>query len=130
MSGFLMGCSKAPSELMRQRLEGRILFFGVTANEKIIGYVTAPDAAITREFLSREFEKTGVFSDLTPALETEEDEKQSLLSKLKEIYEAGWVHSQKLTVSGFSEPYNAPNGGGYTLEALLGSCLMDLHRII
>ena len=120
MSGFLMGCSKAPSELMRQRLEGRVLFFGVTANETIIGYVSAPEAAITREFLSRDFDKTGVFSDLTPVLENEKDEKQSLLSKLKEIYEAGWVHSQKLTVSGLSEPYNAPNGGGYTLEALLG----------
>ena len=120
MSGFLMGCSKAPSELMRQRLEGRVLFFGVTEDEKIIGYVSAPDAALTKEFLYREFSKTGVFSDMTALLKAGDNSKSELLVKLQEIIETGWIPSQRLSKSGTAKPYRAQNGGGYTLEALLG----------
>ena len=120
MSGLLMGCTEAPSALMRQRLEGRILFFGVAEYEKIIGYVSAPDVALTKEFLSLEFSKTGVFSDLTSLLAAGDNSKQNLLNRLEEINRLGWVPSQKLSALGVSEPYSAPNGGGYTLEALLG----------
>ena len=34
MSGFLMGCSKAPSELMRQRLEGEFCFSALRKMKK------------------------------------------------------------------------------------------------
>ncbi len=120
MSGFLKGCSKAPSELMRQRIGGRILFFGVTQNEKIIGYVSAPEAHLSKEFTAREFSKTGVFSDLTSQLKKGEDSKQSLLRKLQDIVDKGWIPSQRLSASGTPKPYSAPNGGGYTLESMLG----------
>lgn len=120
MSGFLKGCSKAPSELMRQRLEGRVLFFGVTNDEKIIGYVSAPDDNLTKEFLSHEFSKAGVFSDITALLKDGENSKSELLAKLQEIIETGWVPSQRLSKSGTAKPYRAQNAGGYTLEALLG----------
>lgn len=119
MSGFLKGCSTAPSELMRQRLEGRVLFFGITEDKKIIGYVSAPGAALTKEFLSREFSKTGVFSDMTALLKADDNSKSKLLVKLQEIIETGWVPSQRLSKSGTTKPYRAQNGGGYTLEALL-----------
>ena len=120
MSGFLMNCSRAPSVLMRQRLEGRVLFFGITEDEEIIGYVSAPDAGLTKEFLSREFSKTGVFSDMTAFLKAGDNSKSELLVKLQKIVEAGWIPSQRLYTSGTAKPYRAQNAGGYTLEALLG----------
>ena len=42
-SGFLKGCVKAPSNLMTQRLSGRLLFFSVTKEGVVLGYVTAPN---------------------------------------------------------------------------------------
>ena len=53
--GLSDGCSKAPSELMRQRLGEDSIF--ELQQMKNHYYVTAPDAVTTREFLSREFEK-------------------------------------------------------------------------
>ena len=63
--------------------------------------------------------KNRSFLRLPPMLETEEDEKQSLLSKLKEIYEAGWVHSKSSPFSAF-QSLTMHQMVGYTLEALLG----------
>src|SRR5690554_5909605 len=48
-SGFLAGCQNAPSELMTQRLEGRLLLFSVDRTGEILGYVAAPDSEIAIE---------------------------------------------------------------------------------
>ena len=120
MSGFLMGCSEAPSGLMRQRLEGRVLFFGVTVDERIVAYVSPPEAELTNEFLAFNYQNNGVFSVLTYLLSSADDTRKELLDKLCDISEMGWIQSQRLSSSGFPEPYRAPNGGGYTLEAMLG----------
>ena len=39
MSGFLRGAGRAPAPLMRSRDEGRVLFFGVCTNGRVIGRV-------------------------------------------------------------------------------------------
>ncbi len=120
MSGFLMGCPEAPSELMRQRLEGRILLIGVTEDGSIIGYLSAPETALTKELLSQNFVMNGVFFDLTDRLQRGDESKTQLLNKLQEIIDLGWIASQKLDRYGTSHPYKAQNGGGYTLEAMFG----------
>ena len=48
-SGFLARCKKAPSELMTQRLAGRLLFFSVAQNGTILGYVTSPESEIASD---------------------------------------------------------------------------------
>ena len=117
MSGFLMGCSEAPSGLMRQRLEGRVLFFGVTVDERIVGYVSPPEAELTNEFLAFNYQTTGVFSDRPIyCLQQTTPEKSCWTNYV--TYQR-WVDTVSCLSSGL-EPYRAPNGGGYTLEAMLG----------
>ena len=48
------------------------------------------------------------------------DSRTILLQRLTEIREHGWHPSIKLNKLGQIQPYKARNGGGYTLEALLG----------
>ena len=43
-----------------------------------------------------------------------------LLSELSRIHQVGWIEGKKLNSDAVARPYNAPNGGGYTLEAELG----------
>lgn len=120
MSGFLSGCSGAPSELMRQRLEGRVLFLGVTPGGEILGYVSAPDSSLTIDFFSHDLREVGVFFEVPIQLVPEKDSKQQLLEKIRQVADFGWVPSQRLSSGGVAIPYRAQNGGGYTLEALLG----------
>src|SRR5690349_13324016 len=43
-SGFLAKCDNAPSELMATRMEGRILFLGVSQNGRILGFVASQNS--------------------------------------------------------------------------------------
>ncbi len=118
-SGFLSGCQKPPSELMTQRLANRLLFFSVTQNGKILGYVTSPNSEIANEFNQTEFDSVhGVFSviDLPKA----KNNRTILLGELKRIHELDWIISKRLDSDGNIMACNAPNCGGYTLEAELG----------
>lgn len=118
-SGFLARCKKAPSELMTQRLAGRLLFFSVAQNGTILGYVTSPTSEIANEFNQTESDSVhGVFSviDLPQA----KNNRAVLLSELKRIHELGWIDSKRLDRDGNIMDCRAPNCGGYTLEAELG----------
>ena len=104
---------------MTQRLAGRLLFLSVAQNGTILGYVTAPNSEIANEFNNTEFDSIhGVFSviDLPKA----KNNRAILLGELKRIYELGWINSKRLNSDGQILPCNAPNCGGYTLEAELG----------
>jgi len=118
-SGFLNGCERPPSALMTQRLPGRLLFFAVGTGGKIIGYVVSPDSEIGREFdgLTLETEH-GVFRTIEfPSIA---NNRNSLLAALCKISRAGWIASKRLDSGGVVLPCDAPNCGGYTLEAELG----------
>lgn len=118
-SGFLLGCKNKPSELMTQRLPGRLLFFSVKPNGEIIGYVVGPDSEIAREYNQLKLpESHGVFKVLEIADGLHNREK--LLLELKRIHELGWIQSKRLDSKGIFLPCEAPNCGGYTLEAELG----------
>ena len=120
-SGFLQGCSAAPSELMdeRLRLAGRILFLGICPDGKIIGYLCHQDSELAREFaLLDELPRSGVFQE--PGLDISSiDERSLLVEKLREIHLTGWIRSRKLGRNGVILPCEAPNCGGMTLEAEL-----------
>ena len=121
MSGFLRGAVRAPGALMRSRDEGRIMFFGVCTDGRVIGCVVAYDDPVARAFdaAAGGLEVSGVFTDLG-ALRTGANPRQVLLATLRQIHEKGWIPSQKMGKHGFPAPYRALNGGGYTLEAELG----------
>jgi len=119
MSGFLLGCRGAPSEIMRVRDEGRILFLGITAQGTVLGYAAASGSAAAAELASHDWPAVGVFIEL-PLLLGQDTPRAILLKELRRIFHQHWIASQKLGADGVKAPYAARNGGGYTLEAELG----------
>ena len=122
MSGFLRGAERAPNDLMKSRDEGRVLFFGICPDGRVLGYAVAGDDPISRAFdaAARGLDATGVFLDLEKLRQGGTDPKDVLLAALRRIHAKGWIASQKMGRAGVPEPYSARNGGGYTLEAELG----------
>ncbi|CUS05651.1 conserved protein of unknown function [Candidatus Promineifilum breve] len=117
MSGFLKGAANAPNRLLTSRDEGRVMFLGVAASDKIIGYVIDRDNPIS-SVIARliDTNSAGVFTEIFIG----ETNLRELLLKLAEIYRKGWIDSKRLNSNGNAVPCNAPNCGGYTLEAELG----------
>lgn len=120
MSGFLLGCRNAPSEVMRVRDEGRVLFVGVTRDGRVLGHAAAAGSPLARALHAMEgLEQVGVFLEI-PEAPHEGSSRERLLARLTEVYRKHWIPSQKLGADGIARPYAARNGGGYTLEAELG----------
>lgn len=131
LSGFLRRCKQAPNESLRpipknQRRfnngpDGRILFFGITKRGETLAYIANADSPLAQEFRYKnalgQYSRESVFLNL-PLLGR--DSKTILLEKLTEIRNGGWQPSIRLSRTGAVLPYRARNGGGYTLEALLG----------
>ena len=120
MSGFLLGCRRAPGKIMTVRDEGRVLFLGMTAGGSVLGYATVAGDPITAELNGREWNTIGVFIELPLNLAQAASPRTILLNELRRIYQMRWIASQKLAVDGTKSAYAARNGGGYTLEAELG----------
>lgn len=130
LSGFLKGCALAPSENMQpvpagerrfnNGSDGRILVFGVSA-EKVFVHLVLPKTSIASEIQQEEDKDElhgGVFREIV--LPVHISSRENLLSRLREIHQTGWHKSMRLDRTGNVIPYVAKNGGGYTLEALLG----------
>lgn len=128
LSGFLRGCRIAPAALMQPvpRMErahhnandGRVLFLGVGDNGALYAYIAAAGSAVSVEFQALaarpDTKQIGVFFVLGTST------RGALLSRLRQIHVEGWHVSKRLDKEGRTVPYAARNGGGYTLEALLG----------
>lgn len=118
-SGFLKGCVGAPTDIMKSRAPGRVLFLGITRKGKVLGFVATADNPVARElFHTKDVEQVGVLL-LLPDMDGL-GSKERLLSALSAIYQKQWINSQKLGKDGIAASYSARNGGGYTLEAQLG----------
>lgn len=118
-SGFLQGCKNAPSELMTQRIQDRLLFLSVASDGKVIGYVASPKSILAKEFQNFKVnESFGIFQVVD--LSEKKDSKKQLLNEIKRIHDLGWIISKRLDKEGNILPCLAPNCGGYTLEAELG----------
>ncbi|GAA6159590.1 hypothetical protein NBRC116589_17640 [Ruegeria sp. HU-ET01832] len=122
MSGFLRNASQAPKGLMTSRDEGRVMFFGVSPDGRVFGYVDSADSEIVTELDNQgEFPSEGVFSNITRLMTTDSrDPREILLSTLGKIHRKGWIPGQRMHSDGSTRAYSAQNGGGYTLEAELG----------
>lgn len=117
-SGFLSKCENPPSELMTQRLADRLLFFSVTNEGTVLGYVSSPTSEITKEFNNfLQVPEHGVFKviDLPKAL----NNREKLLAELYRIHQLNWIASKSLTKNGLVA-CDSSQCGGYTLEAELG----------
>jgi hypothetical protein len=131
LSGFLRGCRDAPNEIMRpvpkelrrsnNSADGRVLFFGITADGRTLAYAASRESAIAREFESKQtsgaFSRENLFYVLP--LHGQKSSREVLLEALSAIVLAGRHTSRRLDATGQIIPYRASNGGGYTLEALL-----------
>ena len=128
-SGFLARSSVDVSEWMdpykQGRSAGRWLILGVDKTpeaEKIYAYLATPESTLSKELAETEFfEISTIFwQPIIVKSETKLPTRDALINKLREIHQMGWIPSQKLNSDMSSSPYKAQNGGGYTLEALLG----------
>ena len=118
-SGFLQGCKDAPSKLMANRIPNRLLFISVTGEGKILGYVASPESQLAAEFKEqKELKDHGIFKVIE--LPQAANNRNVLLSELSRIHKLGWIDSKRLDSDSNVLPCNAPNCGGYTLEAELG----------
>lgn len=118
-SGFLLGCQNPPSELMTTRIDGRLLFLGVTTDGKTLGFVTSPDSDLANDFNNSKIDgETGVFQIIE--IEDGINKRLKLLNELYRIHKLNWIDSKRLDGNGNLLPCNSPNCGGYTLEAELG----------
>jgi len=122
LSGFLKGCSFPPSELMTQRLDGRILFMSVGKGGNLLAYVIDSDDNIAKELAAIDWgESHGVFKVIPVEREFSKfDSQDKLIEELKRIHELGWIDSKRLDGLGNVLPCKSSNCGGYTLEAELG----------
>lgn len=117
-SGFLQKCQKPPSELMTQRLADRLLFLSVSKTGIVLGYVAAPDSEIAVDFSGiPKLEMQGLFTVL-PVDHGNSSER--LIAEIRRIHELDWIRSKRLDRYGSIINCEAPNCGGYTLEAELG----------
>lgn len=121
ISGFLKGCSRAPSDVLTSRDAGRVLFIGVLADGQCVGFAVFGSHPLAKELESlTDVDMSGIFIDLTEYAAGLGDARSALLQVLCGISRKGWMNSVKLNSDGKKAPYLARNGGGYTLEAELG----------
>lgn len=118
--GFDMGGWMDP--LKKGRVDGRVLFLGITKTKKIIAYLAVPESRISREIYDySSVEISGVFKELNVIATLPGASSQDvLLQEIKRIHQKSWIEGKKLNKDGVSTKYSALNGGGYTLEAELG----------
>ncbi|QYY36466.1 MvaI/BcnI family restriction endonuclease [Ruficoccus sp. ZRK36] len=121
MSGFLKRCKLAPSSIMASRDEGRILVLGICDTGEILAYACGRESRVARELESQTgLECVGVFLELLLSESQILSPYQQLIAQLRRIHECGWINSKRLLADGSTGPCEAPNCGGYTLEAELG----------
>ena len=121
-SGFLKKTKDAPSDLMSNRIDGRILFLGIADDGKILGYVVAPNSEEANEFNSlRDLEEIGVFKEIIiDHGNIELNPREKLFVEMHRIHHLGWIDAKRLDSKKNILPCISSNCGGYTLEAELG----------
>lgn len=122
LSGFLRGCSAAPSDVMATRLSGRTLFLGVKSGSEIIAFAAPAGSECSRAF-ERSFPELGhglLVEMPISTLAAAAGNPARLIRELKRIHDSNWIDSKQLSADGKTRTCDAPQCGGYTLEAELG----------
>jgi len=128
LSGFVKGCSHAPSEWLsnekKGRTVGRVLFLGIRPNGKVLAYLGTPLSPLTSSFniAKGAFPQAGVMTDISALLLRIKaiDEDFELIDRLKATHEKGWIEAKRLVKGGKVVECHGTNCGGFTLEAELG----------
>lgn len=124
MSSFISGCDLAPDALRRDHLAAygqRILVMGTAADGQVIGLVlTERDDPLVPIFpdLPRA-SAGGLLRVLVVDGEAGVEPAELLRRELAAIVRGGW-HRSRINRAGNIVPFAGAQGGGYTLEALLG----------
>ena len=134
LSGFVRGCSLAPSHLMQppsreEREErntkslSRCLVLGIR-KDSVLAYVSAWNDQLSAEAAERiqsgESELfTSVFYEYSDGF-TALSSREKLIQRLTEVHRMGFVESCRLDREGARIPYVAQNGAGFTLESFFG----------
>lgn len=125
-SGFMRGCNQPPDALRRDKQAEygiRILMLGVSPSGKVIGLViTEAEDELVADFPSLPvLPACPMFGVLSFSGGVGVAPKDLLLAELGAVHRAGW-HASVILRPGNSapEPFRGNQGGGYTLEALLG----------
>lgn len=124
LSGFLNGCEAGPDALRRRMLGEfgrRILVMGTAADGKVVGLVlTERDDPLVSTFPNLPLVAAkGVLRVLTIDGPAGTDPAELLRHELAAIVRGGW-YSSRINRGGTIVPFTGGQGGGYTLEALLG----------
>ena len=121
MSSFLKGCKQAPTELFGSRTPGRVMFFGISADGRVLGYLAAPKSALIAELDALPNpEQSGIFLRVPMGENRAKTSRDVLLGELGRIHRLGWIDSKRLDADGNVLRCEAQQCGGYTLEAELG----------
>jgi hypothetical protein len=122
-SGFLRGCSAAPSETLGSRDEGRVLVLGI-ADGHVFAAALTGDSRLASELGSPKVRArgtaVGVFEIFELGAGPARNSLTSLLEALGRVHQLGWIRGQRLRSDGSTAFTDAPNAGGFTLEAVLG----------
>lgn len=130
LSGFLRGCSLAPSKIMKPPTpEERALYASQKrgmilglAEDRVFAYTGSWDEKISGEIQeyaeqNQDRQVLSVFYEYYSSLT---DSQELLIGKLKDIYLKGPISSRRLDKDGTVILYEAPNGAGFTLECEFG----------
>ncbi len=123
LSGFLQGC-EGPRALRRDEQAAygqRILVMGTAADGKVVGLVlTEREDSLVADFPELPLARQGgVLRVLTVDGDAGVSPAELLRAELAAIVRGGW-HSSRINRGGRVESFSGSQGGGYTLEALLG----------
>ncbi|MFK7891607.1 MAG: MvaI/BcnI family restriction endonuclease [Granulosicoccus sp.] len=125
-SGFLRGSTVSAGHWMNPakagRATGRWLLLGVGTDKQVYTYLVTPDSTLSAELHNHEHTQGDevLHTLLTKAAPPIQSNRDTLIHTLRDIHQRGWIVGQKLDKHGQPLSYKARNGGGYTLEALLG----------
>lgn len=124
MSGFLKGCDDAPASLRRDEQAEygkRILIMGTARDGKVVGVVlTERDDPLVATFPDLPVAGTGgVLRVLNIDGDAGTPPAELLRAEISAIARGGW-HASVINRGGVITPFVGAQGGGYTLEALLG----------
>ena len=125
LSGFLSG-SQAPPDALRRTQQAeygyRILCLGSAPGGQVIGYVlTAATDPVVAGFPDLPvLPAAPVLRVLTIDADTGVTPFELLRQRMAAVSTAGWHASRILRAEGGAVPFRGAQGGGYTLEALLG----------
>jgi len=124
MSGFLAGCDAPPDALRRERqsLYGqRWLVLGTASDGKVLGLVlTECEDPLAANFPDLPLQgDAGVLKVLVVDTDSLASPAELLHHEIAAIVRGGW-HASRILRAGGIEPFRGAQGGGYTLEALLG----------